>query len=120
MQAQGTDTRQQIEQQRLLVCELEAAYREKQLPERPYSELGRARHKPGVLERQQARLAKKIPKLETQLARHKRQVTISAAQESLLQRRLEQFEVDNRANRCPIQADFQLDAGFGARRMWPG
>jgi hypothetical protein len=115
VQAQGTETRQQLEQQRLLVCELEAAYREKQLPERPYSELGRARHKLEVLERQQARLAKKVPKLEAQLARHKRQVTISAAQASLLQRRLEQFEADNDANCGPIQADFRLDAGFGAR-----
>ena len=104
-----------LTQQRVLVCELEAEYREKQRPERPYSALGRARHKLGVLERRQARLAKKVPKLEEQLARHKRQIAIFEAQESLLQRRLEQFEADNRANRCPIQADFRLDAGFGAR-----
>jgi hypothetical protein len=115
VQAQGTEIQQQIEQQRLLVCELEAAYREKQLPERPYSALSKARHKLGVLERRQARLAKKVPKLAAQLARHQRQVTISTAQESLLQRRLELFEADNRANCCPIQADFRLDAGFGAR-----
>jgi hypothetical protein len=115
VQAQGTEIQQQIEQQRLLVCELEAAYREKQLPERPYSALSKARHKLGVLERRQARLAKKVPKLAAQLARHQRQVTISTAQESLLQRRLELFEADNRANRCLIQADFRLDAGFGAR-----
>jgi hypothetical protein len=115
VQAQETETQQQLDHQRVLVGELAAAYREKQRAERPHSALGRARHKLGVLERQQARLAKKVPKLEAQLARHRRQVTTSEAQESLLQRRLEQFEADNRANRCPIQADFRLDAGFGAR-----
>jgi hypothetical protein len=68
-----------------------------------------------VLERQQARLVKKVPKLEEQLARRKGQFSVCQAQESLLQRRLEQFEADNRTNRYPIQADFRLDAGFGVR-----
>ena len=72
VQAQESETRQQIEQQRVRVSELEAEYREKQRPERPYSALGRARHKLGVLERRQARLAKKVPQLEMQLARHER------------------------------------------------
>ncbi len=115
VRAQEAETRQQIDQQCGFVSELEAEYREKQRPERPHSTLGRARHKLGVLERQQARLAKKVPKLEEQLARRQRQLVICQAQESQLQRRLEQFEADNRANRCPIQADFRLDAGFGVR-----
>jgi hypothetical protein len=115
VQAQEAETRQLIDQQRLLVSQLEAEYREKQRPERPYSKLGRARHKLGVRERQQARLAKKAPKLEEQLSRRKGQLAVSQVRESQLQRRLEQFEADNRANRCPIQADFRLDAGFGVR-----
>jgi hypothetical protein len=115
VQAQEAETRQQLDQQRVLVSELEAEYREKQRPERPYSKLGRARHRLGVLERRQARLAKKKPKLEEQLARRKAKLAVCQAHESLLQRRLEQFEADNRANRCPIQADFRLDAGFGVR-----
>jgi hypothetical protein len=115
VQAQETETRQQIDEQRAVVATLEAEYREKQRPERPYSTLGRARHKLGVLERRQTRLGKKVPKLEEQLARRKRQLAVCQAQESLLQRRLKQFEADNRANRCPIQADFRLDAGFGVR-----
>ncbi len=115
MQAQETETRQQLEQQHVLVGELEAEYRETQRPERPYSAVGRARRKLGVLERRQARLAQKVPKLEARLARQQTQIAISVSQESLLQQRLEQFEADNRANRCPIQADFRLDAGFGAR-----
>jgi hypothetical protein len=115
VQAQASETRQQIAQQHVLISELEAEYQAKQRPEQPYSALGRARHKLGVLERRQARLAKKVPKLETHLARHEREIAISEVQESLLQRRLEQFEADNRANRYPIQADFRLDAGFGTR-----
>ncbi len=115
VQAQESETRQQIEQQRVLISQLDTEYREKQRPERPYSALGRARHKLGVLERRQVRLAKKVPKLETRLARHEREIAISQVQESRLHERLEQFEADNRANRYPIQADFRLDAGFGTR-----
>ncbi|MFN2217078.1 MAG: hypothetical protein ACK2UA_00610, partial [Anaerolineae bacterium] len=115
VQGREAETRQQIDQQRVLVSELEAEYREKQRPERPYSTLGQARHKLGALERRQARLAKKASKLEEQLARRQGQLVVCQAQESQLQRRLEQFEADNRANRCPIQADFRLDAGFGVR-----
>jgi len=115
VQAQEAQTRQQIDEQRALVAELEAEYREKQRPEQPYSMLGRARHKLGVLERRQARLAKNVPKLKEQLARRKGQLAVCQAQESLLERRLEQFEADNHTNKCPIQADFRLDAGFGVR-----
>jgi hypothetical protein len=115
VQAQEAETRPHLDEQRVLVAKLEAEYREKQRPERPYSMLGRARHKLGVMERRQARLAKKVPKLEQQLGRCKGQLAVCRAQESLLQRRLEQFETDNRTNRCPIQADFRLDAGFGVR-----
>jgi hypothetical protein len=115
IEAQEVETRQQTDQQCVFVSELAVEYREKQRPERPYSKLGRARHKLGVLERRQARLAKKVPKLEKQLARRKGQLAVCQAHESQLQRRLEQFEADNRANRCPIQADFRLDAGFGVR-----
>jgi len=115
VRAQETETRLLIDEQRGLVATLEAEYREKQRPERPYSTLGRARHRLGVLKRRQARLVKKDSKLEAQLARRKGRLAVCQAQESQLQRRLEQFEEDNRANRCPIQADFRLDAGFGVR-----
>lgn len=114
-QAQEADTRQQIDSQRAIVTQLEAQYREKQRPERPYSALAKACHKLGVLERRQSRLAKKIPKLEKQLAVRQSQLIGCQAQEHRLQRRLERFEAENRANHCPIQAVFRLDAGFGTR-----
>jgi hypothetical protein len=114
-QTQEAETRQQMDQQRALVIQLDAEYREKQRPERPYSTLGRARYKLGVLERRQARLVRKVPKLTELLDRRKRQFVVCQAQEWHLQQRLEQFESENRTNRFPIQADFRLDAGFGVR-----
>ena len=115
VQVQEAQTRQQIDEQHALVAKLEAEYREKERPERPYSRLGRARHKLGVLERRQVRLVKKVPKLEEQRVRRTGHLVVCQAQASLLQRRLAQFEADNQANLCPIQADFRLDAGFGVR-----
>ena len=56
-----------------------------------------------------------MPKLAKQLTLRKTQLICCQAQERQLQQRLEQFEAENRANRCPIQADFRLDAGFGMR-----
>jgi hypothetical protein len=114
-QAQAAETPAQIDLQRALVAQLEAQYQEKRRPERPYSVLGRARYKLAVLVRRQARLAKRIPKLESQLSLRKRQFICCQAQERQLQQRLGQFEAENRANRYPIQADFRLDAGFGMR-----
>jgi hypothetical protein len=113
--AQEAETPQQIDLQRALVAQLEAQYREKQRPERPHSTLGQARYRLGVLERRRARLARKMPKLAKQLTLRKTQFICCQAQERQLQQRLEQFEAENQANRCPIQADFRLDAGFGMR-----
>jgi len=115
VQAQEAEIPQQVDLQRALVAQLEAQYREKQRPERPHSTLGQARYRLGVLERRRARLARKMPKLEKQLTLRKTQLICCQAQERQLQQRLEQFEAENRANRCPIQADFRLDAGFGMR-----
>jgi hypothetical protein len=115
VRAQEAETPHQVGLQRALVAQLEAQYREEQRPERPHSTLGQARYKLGVLERRQARLARKMPKLEKQLALRQTQLICCQAQERQLQQRLEQFEAENQANRCPIQADFRLDAGFGMR-----
>jgi hypothetical protein len=114
-QTQVSEIGPQIEAQYAIVAQLEAQYRERQRPERPYSALAKARHTLSMLKRRQVRLEKKLPKLEKELALRQRQLAGCQALEHLLQRRLEQFEADNRANRCPIQATFRLDAGFGTR-----
>jgi hypothetical protein len=114
-QTQEAETGQQIDPQRALLAQLEAEYGEKQRPERPYSALGRARYRLGVLERRQTRLAQRISKLQGQLARRRAQFAVCQAQAWQLQQRLERFEAENRTNWFPIQADFRLDAGFGVR-----
>jgi hypothetical protein len=114
-QIQVSEIGPQIEAQCAVVAQLEAQYRERQRPERPYSALAKARHTLSMLERRQVRLKKKLPRLEKELVLRHRQLAGCQALEHLLQRRLEQFEADNRANHCPIHATFRLDAGFGTR-----
>ena len=114
-QAQEAATRQQLTLQQALVPQLAARYQEQPRAERPYSALAKAQHKVNVLERRLARLAQKLPQLEVLLAAGQRQLASCQAQEQLLQRRLAQFEAENRVNCYPIQAVFRLDAGFGTR-----
>ena len=97
------------------MLELEAQYQKRQRPERPYSALAKARQRLQMLQRRQGRLEKRMPALEKQW--HHRQQRVQAYQSQIrgLQQRLKQFEVENRTNLCPIQANFRLDAGFGTQ-----
>jgi hypothetical protein len=63
-QTRLTETRQQLTEQRGIVVELTAYYQERQRPERPYSNLVKARQRLGVLERRQGRLEKQLLKLD--------------------------------------------------------
>jgi len=111
----ASETEPQIEAQCAVDAQSEAQYRQRQRPERPYSALAKARRTLSMLKRRQVRLEKKLPKLEKELALRQRQLAGRQALEHLLQRRLAQFEGDNRTKRCPIQATFRLDADFGTR-----
>jgi len=68
-----------------------------------------------MFQRRQERQAKRMPALAKQL--HHRQQRVKSYQTQMrgLQQRLKHFEWENRTNRCPIQADFRLDAGFGTQ-----
>lgn len=114
-QTRLAETRQQWEEQRVVVLELADYYRERQRPERPYSALAKARQRLGMLERRQGRLEKQLPKLEKQLRHRQQRWLLHQAAIHRLSERLAQFEEENRTNLCPIQADFRLDAGFGTR-----
>jgi uncharacterized coiled-coil protein SlyX len=109
------ETAQQMAEQGQVVLDLESQYQDKQRPERPYSALAKAREKLAVLERRHGRLDKTIPDLEKQVAVRQNQLLSSQADVKRLQQRLAQFEAENAANRCPIEAIFRLDAGFGTR-----
>ena len=114
-QTQQLETRGQFIEQEALVLELEAQYRERQRPERPYSALAKARQRLQMLARRQGRRENRIPALEKQLYHRRQRVRGYQTQMGRLQQRLQQFEAENRTNLCPIQADFRLDAGFGTR-----
>jgi hypothetical protein len=114
-QARLTETRQQCAEQQAVVLQLETHYQERQRPERPYSALAKARHRWSRLARQQQRLEKHLPLLEKQLRHCQQRWRGHQAAVHRLHQRLVQFEEENRTNRCPIQADFRLDAGFGTR-----
>jgi chromosome segregation ATPase len=79
-------TQEEIVEQETLVLELEAQYRERQRPERPYSALAKARQCLNMLERRQKRLKRRIPTLEKQL--HHRQQRVIGYQSQI--RRLQQ------------------------------
>jgi hypothetical protein len=115
VQTKWLETQEQCVEQAALVLELEAQYQKRQRPERPYSFLAKARQRLQMLQRRQGRLEKRIPALEKQ--GHHRQQRVRGYQSQIrgLQQRLEQFEVENHTNLCPIQADFRLDAGFGTQ-----
>jgi hypothetical protein len=68
-----------------------------------------------MLKRRQERLEKQILALEKRLYHRQQQEFAQQAQIQQLRKLLEHFEAENRANACPIQADFRLDAGFGTR-----
>jgi len=115
VQAKRKETLEQFLEQEALVLELEAQYRERQRPARPYSALAKARQRLNMLKRRQERLEKRIPALEKQLVQRQQWVIAVQTQMERLQQRLKQFEAENRSNLCPIQADFRLDAGFGTQ-----
>ncbi len=107
-QARLAGTRQQYDEQRARVLQLETHYQEHQRPERPYSALAKARQRWTMLERWRKRQEKQLHRRQQRWLSHQTAVCS-------LQQCLEQFEQENRINPCPIQADFRLDAGFGTR-----
>jgi hypothetical protein len=98
-----------------VVLQLEAHYQQRKRRERPYSALAKARQRWNMLERRQGRLEKQLPALEEQVRKRQQRWLGQQAEIQRLQKRLEQFEQENRTNLCPSQADFRLDAGFGTR-----
>jgi hypothetical protein len=74
-----------------------------------------ARQRLQMLQRRQERLKMRIPALEKHLDQRQQRLLGIQTQIQDLQQRLQQFETENRTNRCPIQACFRLDAGFGTR-----
>ena len=107
------ETWQQIQkcQKQLEIAEQE--YQAQARKERPFSKPGKLRNQLETLQRRKARLEKKIPELEKQLAFRQKHWMASLEVERELRQRLEQYEQDNATNPFQIQVIFRIDAGFG-------
>ena len=114
-QTQRPQTAQELEDRRAALLQAEADDPQRVRSLRPHSQAGKLRQRIGVLERRQASLSKKIPKLEKQVAFRQGQLAEGWADEQRLEGRLKRMEADNAANPFPIRAVFRLDAGFGTR-----
>jgi hypothetical protein len=78
------------------------------------SRLAQARRKLGVRQRRLPRRQQELERVQQRLERRHLKVAIVQAELGELERRLNQFIGDNRANACPIRAIFRLDGGFGS------
>jgi len=107
------ETTQKLHDWQAEMAQYEAAYRERQRPERPYSRLAQARAKVDVYQRRQSRREKQLAKAKAYLQRQQAHLDQCRLQVQELACRLTQFEQENATNPAPLRAIFRLDAGFG-------
>ena len=105
--------REQEAQRRQTVCQLEAVYQARQRPERPTSQLAKARQQLQAAEQKHGRKREQLQQAESRLAKAVARREVEQAGLTSLQARLAQFEADNAANQQPVAAQFRLDGGFG-------
>jgi len=107
------ETWQQIRDYQTQLEAAEQEYQQQGRKERPFSQPGKLRSQLEMLQRRKARLEKKIPKLEEQMAFRRKHLMASLEEERELRQRLEQYEQENATNPFPIRMVFRIDAGFG-------
>jgi hypothetical protein len=107
------ETWQQIRDYQTQLEAAEQEYQQQGRKERPFSQPGKLRSQLEMLQRRKARLEKKIPKLEEQMAFRRKHLMASLEEERVLRQRLEQYEQENATNPFPIRMVFRIDAGFG-------
>ena len=112
--AQGAAWRAELAQAESRCDELEQVYGDAQRPERPHSQLARARQHVAQLEKRIQRGLKAVEtheqrarKLDATLAR------LEAERQTLVARRAE-LEADNQSNPNPVNIRVRMDAGFGS------
>jgi hypothetical protein len=112
--AQGAAGRAELAQAESRCDELEQVYGDAQRPERPHSQLARARQHVAQLEKRIQRGLKAVEtheqrarKLDATLAR------LEAERQTLVARRAE-LEADNQSNPNPVSIRVRMDAGFGS------
>ena len=107
------EAQKQRQEREALLADLEEKYRACQRPERPTSQLARARQRLNAAHKRIQSRERALQSAERRLAKSEAQW--NAQQEALrqLRQRLARFEQENVTNPAPIEAEFRLDAGFG-------
>lgn len=106
----------QLEQAQQKLTTLEDEYAKSHRPERPYSYLAKARQQVEILQRRLNRRTRSVGKAERWLRRQQDRLSEWEIHKTLLEERLQRFEMENAANPAPIEAIFRLDAGFGSQK----
>jgi hypothetical protein len=94
--------------------DLEQHYQAHHRKERPTSYLAKARQRFQAAQRRRSRREQAGQEAQRRLAKTQARTLEHQAELARLQERLERFEQDNANNADPIEAEFRLDAGFGA------
>jgi hypothetical protein len=109
-----TETEQERRRMSGQVKQLVAHYGARQRPERPYSQLAKARRKLTTLTKRRQRRKQALVQREQRLAHCQAKVERLHEQREHLQQRLQQLHRDNETNLTPVRAIFRLDGGFGS------
>jgi hypothetical protein len=99
--------------QQQVVTELENQYQTRHSPERPTSQLAKARARLPIIQRKQVRHQMRLLAAQKRLAKTEALWQQQEADCASLQQRLTRLAQDNATNPAPIKAVFRLDAGFG-------
>jgi hypothetical protein len=105
---------QQESDRRDELSNLEQHYGARQRQERPTSYLAKARQRFQAAQCRRSRREQALRQAQKRLAKTQVRLAEQQAELERLQARLECFEQDNASNANPIEAEFRLDAGFGA------
>ena len=108
------ETQQQVHDPQTRLQELEAHYQARGRKERPTSQLAHDRQHCQTLTRRLKRRENCLQVAQQRLIKTCTQLRIEQAKSVVLQDRLNRFSQDNLTNQTTLEAEFRLDAGFGA------
>jgi hypothetical protein len=102
------------------VADLERVYQTQGRPERPHSQLAKARRKLTSAHKREQRAWRDLRKLQRKRNRQQREVDKSEEELFSLEERLDYLETDNQTNLNPVSIVMRIDAGFstGPNLAW--
>ena len=108
------EIQREVQAPQIQLQELEAYYQVRGRKERPASQLAKARQLYQRLARRSKRRETSLNMAEKRLTKTLIQLRVEQAKSVALQERLNRFAQDNATNPTALEAEFRLDAGFGA------